>query len=261
MIPWFQFTTIHIGPIPLQVWGFWVALGFIFSTVVMVKRLKPFGVSSEQVLDICMWLLIGGVIGARISHIVLYEPSFFIAHPSELLKIWHGGLSSYGGFVGAAVAFLLYKKKHEVTWLKKLSVGKFLDHFGFAALYGWMIGRIGCFMIHDHLGIPSNFLLAVNKPDGARLDMAFLEILALFPLAIFFFVWKNKKKPSGFFLSILLVYYGLVRFTLDFLRATDIIHADVRYMGLTPAQYLSLCVVVLGGVVFYRTQRMRGIKK
>jgi len=258
MLPWFEFTTVNIGPIPLQVWGFWVALGFVLTSTLLVKRLKPFGIKGELVLDLCMWLLLGGFIGARIFHVVLYEPAFFLQHPAELLKIWHGGLSSYGGFVGAAFAFFVFKKRRGLAWLKQMTLTGLFDHVSFAALYGWMTGRVGCFMIHDHLGVPCDCLLALNKPDGPRLDMALLEILALFPLAIFFFLVRNKKKPEGFFASVLLMYYGAVRCILDFWRATDIIQADARYLGLTPAQYLSLGMV---GVGIWLWQKHKGAKK
>lgn len=254
MIPWFEFTTVYIGPIPLQVWGFWVALGFMLSTVILTKRLKPFGVDADHVLDLCIWLLIGGVVGARVFHIVLYEPHFFIAHPGEILKIWHGGLSSFGGFVGAIGAFFLLKKKKGMTWLKKMTSMGLFDQFSIAALYGWMTGRVGCVMIHDHLGVPCDCMLALNKPDGPRLDMALLEILALLPLALVFFFIRNKKHKEGLFASILLIYYGIVRFILDFWRATDIIQADVRYIGLTPAQYLSLGMVGYGIYLLVRIQ-------
>ncbi len=246
MLPWFELTTVYIGPIPLQVWGFWVALGFVLSTVILTKRLKPFGIKADHVLDFCIWLLVGGFIGARVFHVVFYEPTFFIQNPGELLKIWHGGLSSFGGFAGAAAGFWLFKKRRGFGWMKKLSPMGLFDQFSFAALYGWMIGRVGCFMIHDHLGVPCDCALALNKPDGPRLDMALLEILALLPLALVFFLLRKKKHKEGFFASILLVYYGIVRFILDFWRATDIIHADARYAGLTPAQYISIAMVAYG---------------
>ncbi|MBP9761140.1 MAG: prolipoprotein diacylglyceryl transferase, partial [Candidatus Magasanikbacteria bacterium] len=225
MIPYFEWHTFFLGPIPLQVWGFWVALGIVVASVIATKRLRAFGIQKEPVLDLFVWVLVAAFLGARVFHIVFYEPQFFLANPFEIFKIWHGGLSSYGGFVGAALGFWLFYKKKGSGWLKKVSLIKFFDELSLAALWGWMIGRIGCFMIHDHWGAPCDCLLAVNKPEGARLDMALLEILSLLPLGIFLVLWRNKKKPDGFVSAVVLVYYGVVRFLLDFWRATDIIQA------------------------------------
>ncbi len=247
MLPWFEFTTISLGPIPLQVWGFWVALGVVIGTVILARRLGRLGVPKELPLDLALAITIGGFIGARVFHIVFYEPHFFLAHPSEILKIWHGGLSSYGGFVGAAAAFFWFARKQKFEAVRRrLSMVGLFDELSFAALFAWMIGRVGCVMIHDHLGIHSNCPLAFAKPDGPRLDMAFLEILGLIPLVVFF-LWSRKRRlPQGLLSGVLFVYYGALRFILDFFRATDIASPDARYWSLTPAQYFSILMLMLG---------------
>ncbi len=117
----------------------------------------------------------------------------------------------------------------------------------FVALYGWMIGRIGCVMIHDHMGKPCDCWIAIRSPDGPRLEMSILEIVGLLPLAIIFFVSRKKKNPDGWYLGLVLIYYGSLRFILDFFRATDLANADTRYLGLTPAQYFSIVMAALGG--------------
>jgi phosphatidylglycerol:prolipoprotein diacylglycerol transferase len=76
--------------------------------------------------------------------------------------------------------------------------------------------------------------------------MALLEILALLPLALVFFFSRKKQKPQGWFTSVLFIYYGIMRFILDFFRATDIAGADARYFGLTPGQYSALVLIIVG---------------
>ena len=245
MIPWFEWTVIQLGPIPIQVWGFWVALGMVLAVWVVSKRASWAGQDPERIVEMALWAIVGGLIGSRVFHVVFYDPWFYLAHPADIIKIWQGGLSSFGGLFGAVFGGWLFVKKKNIS-VSRGAMWRIADVLSFAAVYGWIIGRVGCFSIHDHLGMRCDCFLAINTPDGPRLEMALLEILMMIPLGVWFFISRNKKKPDGWFLHILFLYYGTLRFVLDFFRATDIAHADIRYLGLTPAQYFSMVLVFLG---------------
>ncbi|OGH64852.1 MAG: hypothetical protein A2821_00020 [Candidatus Magasanikbacteria bacterium RIFCSPHIGHO2_01_FULL_41_23] len=237
MIPWFQFTVVYFGPIPIQVWGFFVALGMGVS-LWMIGTYTKNNPKQKNILDIAFWTIIWGFIGARLGHVLLYEPLFFWQNPIEIFKIWQGGMSSFGSFLGAGLAAWYLIKKNKFN-LKELG-----DLFLVAAVPGWMIGRVGCFMIHDHLGVHSNCPLAIMTPTGPRLDMAWLEILGMMPLALGLWITRRKILQSGTRALIILAYYSALRLVLDFWRATDIANADTRYYGLTPAQYFSIVLLV-----------------
>lgn len=283
MIPFVQAKTISLGPIPIQVWGLFVALGILVSVFILWKRAKDFDTSREELLDLVLYMLVSGLIFARIFHIVFYEFSFYSTYPVEIFKIWSGGLSSFGGFFGAILGFYWYfrfsisigeiwkEKKQNKNWLKKIylqiknrkikqertKILRIADQLSFAAVFGWIIGRLGCASIHDHIGKLSNSFLAVNFPGGARFDMAIIEIIFLLPLAIIFFIIRKKKVFPGFYLAVILVYYGVLRFILDFFRATDIMHADTRYAGLTPGQYFGIVMVGVGLILFRGVYKRR----
>ncbi|OGH66415.1 MAG: hypothetical protein A3B90_00185 [Candidatus Magasanikbacteria bacterium RIFCSPHIGHO2_02_FULL_41_13] len=248
MIPYFEWKTILLGPLTIQVWGMWVALGMLLALYIVDRRAKRLKLKSEHLLDMALWMIVSGIVFSRIFEVVFYEPIFYFSHPFEIVKIWHGGLSSFGGLIGAALAFFIFAKRKNIT---KVDVYKIADVLSFAALFGWMLGRIGCFMIHDHWGAHSTCPLAMQTPDGPRLEMAFLEILGLIPLAIIFYVSRKKQKPDGWFTAILFIYYGVLRFILDFFRATDIAGYDARYLGLTPGHY-SAIVLLACGIWIYR---------
>ncbi|OGH77083.1 MAG: hypothetical protein A3C10_02475 [Candidatus Magasanikbacteria bacterium RIFCSPHIGHO2_02_FULL_48_18] len=249
MIPWFQWTTVYLGPVPLRVWGFFVALGMLLSMRLIWKYASSFHQKKEDMADLVFWMLVFGMIGARLFHVLFYEFSSYADDPARVFFIWEGGLSSFGGFFGAAFAFFWFLKRKNIRETLWPCIG---DLLAFASVFGWIVGRIGCFMIHDHLGRPCNFFLAIGGPDQPRLDMAFLEILGLLPLAFLFFFSRKKHKPDGWFLGILFMYYGVLRFILDFFRATDIIGADARYAGLTPAQYFAILMAAVGLRVFFK---------
>jgi phosphatidylglycerol:prolipoprotein diacylglycerol transferase len=243
MIPWFQYTTVYLGPIPIQVWGFFVALGMGLGLWLLKKQAEEKKISSEELFDIAFWVLIFGVIGSRLGHILFYDIDYFLANPVDIIKIWQGGMSSFGGMFGAAAGFLFMIKKKKKSRETLLA---YADLFGWASLYGWIVGRIGCLMIHDHLGKPCDCFLSIQTPDGPRLEMSLLEILGLLPLASYFFLTRKRTRKAGETLAIIAMYYGILRFILDFFRATDLPHSDVRYFGLTPAQYFAMVFVVFG---------------
>ncbi len=249
MIPFFQFSTIALGPITIQVWGLLVAIGILVASLIIWKRSKRLGFNSEKLLDMVLWMVVLGFVFSRVFHVVFYDLGFYISNPIDVLKIWEGGLSSFGGIFGAGVGAFLFIKKYKI---KKVDLLVYLDIMTFGAVFGWLIGRVGCFSIHDHWGIPCNCPLAINTPEGGRLDMAFLEILGMIPLAFIFWFFRKKKMFSGWFLAVLFVYYGVLRFVLDFFRATDIVHPDARYFGLTPAQYFAIVLVGVGGFLLLR---------
>lgn len=251
MIPWFQFATVHVGPIPIQVWGLFVALGMSISLWIIHREAKKRIVPSEPLLDLALKMIVYGVVCARLFHVFFYEPAFFLAHPAEIVAVWHGGLSSFGGLFGAllAVGIALWKKKLPLSQLP--IYGNILS---FSALFGWIVGRVGCFLIHDHLGAESTCLLAVASPTGSRLDMALIEILCLLPLAITFLLLK-KKKVEHLFAPLLFVYYGTLRFILDFWRAEpSFATGDTRYLGLTPAQYFAIVLTMFGFFLLKKRQ-------
>jgi phosphatidylglycerol:prolipoprotein diacylglycerol transferase len=109
---------------------------------------------------------------------------------------------------------------------------------------------MGCTTAHDHPGCPSQFWLAVRFPDGPRHDLGFYEFLLCF-LWLPLVYWLGRKKkvddpPRGTLMHAMLVAYAVPRFFLDFLRAYDLAYRDVRYAGLTPAQYGCIFFTIVG---------------
>ncbi len=238
MIPFFQYTELHVGPITIQVWGLLVALGMLTGLWYFYTQAKKRGLDGSLVLDLGLYAIIGGVLMARLFHIFLYEPAYYLANPAEMIAFWHGGSSSLGGFVGAAVAAIIFCKKRKITW------GTFVPYFDIGILglwLGWGIGRIGCFLIHDHPGTLSSFVLAVRYPAGARHDLGLYDSLLAFGIFIVFSLLFKKlvKKGSGLVALYSIITYATVRFFFDFLRI-----ADVKYWYFTPAQWGMLTVVI-----------------
>lgn len=243
MIPYFEWHSFSVGPIPIQVWGLMVALGILVATNVAVWLARQRGQKPELFWDLVVWVTVAAFVGARVFTVFFYDWDYYSQNPFEILQVWNGGLSIIGGFVGATIVGLLFLKA------KKVDVWAYTDTAMFGLPVGIMIGRLGCFFIHDHPGTATHFFLSVKYPDGVqRHDLGLDEsILGLLIAIVFFVMWK-KKAPVGSYTIVFLLLYGTARFFLDFLRATDGLIVDQRYFGLTPAQYA--CVAMVGTAVW-----------
>src|SRR3989344_8399187 len=103
MIPYFELHVLSVGPITLQVWGLMVSLGIVVALFIAKKILERRGIKDDNLVSLAVWTILSAFLGARIFHAVFYEPAFFIADPLEFLRIWHGGFSSFGGFIGGVI--------------------------------------------------------------------------------------------------------------------------------------------------------------
>ncbi|MDO8625853.1 MAG: prolipoprotein diacylglyceryl transferase [Candidatus Magasanikbacteria bacterium] len=268
MIPYFQFIHINLGPITIYVWGLFVALGILAAAWLANFLAKRYILSSPLILDASLAAIIGGFLGARIFHVIFYEAAFYLQNPLEVFYIWHGGFSSFGGFLGALAAVWIFLKIRHLTYKEFLP---YVDLLTTSLWLGWGIGRIGCFLIHDHPGTLTNFIGAVRFPMLAvtdsnipmpedpiyfipRHDLGLYESILGFIL--FGLSWvllpRLAKKQWGLLANITWLIYAVARFGLDFLRATDLENSDARYGGLTPAQWGMLALIfALTSVLLY----------
>lgn len=250
MIPWIEYQSISVWFLKLNVWGIFVSLGFLAGMVVAYFELKKKKLEMNRVYDLAFWIILSALIGGRLLYIVEHLNVYFAA-PLDIFKLWHGGMSVYGGFLGAILASVLYLKKY------KLNFWQYADAVIFGLPLGLFIGRLGCFFIHDHPGIKTNFFLGVAYPDGVRHDLGLYDSLLGLAVFLIFLFLRRRERSAGFYVAIFAACYGLARFFLDFLRVQDLVGADPRYFGLTLAQYLSVILFAGGVYLFYRLKHRR----
>ncbi len=204
---------------------FWilVAVGIALGTRASLQRGDQLGLT-HPLRSLLTAVLVGGFVSARLLYLVAERPS---AQPMRWLDLVApaGRLSSFGGFAGAVV--MLRRWTHR----RHLPVAPYADALAAGFPLGWLFGRLGCFIAHDHPGRLTHFFLGVRYPDGVRHDLGLDEALYAATIAVIFRLLQRRARPVGTYTTILIVTYAPVRFALDFLRTSD-----ERYLGLTVAQ-------------------------
>ncbi|HLK93556.1 MAG TPA: prolipoprotein diacylglyceryl transferase family protein [Polyangia bacterium] len=226
--------------LPIFLFGVLVAIGVIVGDRIVVAEGKKRGLNAQDVRFMNARIVIGGFIMAHLVSVIFYFPERIKENPLVLLNVW-SGLSSFGGFLGAFLAFLYYTKKEGIPRLP------YADSVALGLSVGWIFGRTGCFTAHDHPGRRTSFFLSVDYPGGPRHDLGLDELLFTIVMTIVLFRYARKPRPPGHVIGLAALMYAPVRFGLDFLRATDYgSHPDQRYVGLTPAQWACLATLALG---------------
>jgi prolipoprotein diacylglyceryltransferase len=179
--------------------------------------------------------------------VVAYRPAVLRTDPLELLRVW-GELASTGGMLGGLSGLFLVARRRG---LSSAEIARFFDVVMFALPFTLALGRLGCALQHDHLGVASRSWLAVDFPprppwNGPRFDLGLLEMLLCVAIAAVFLALDRARptgqRPRGFFFALFFALYGPGRFALDFLRV-----GEARYGGLTPAQWLMAGAALVAG--------------
>ena len=263
LIPYFEPIRIPLfGDFAVHGFGILVALGLFFGARLAQWKTVRDGQDPDFINRLLGWVVVGVFVGGHFGHALFYQPEYYLENPIELLKFWDG-LSSYGGFIASYLfGYALFKREDgKIRDANKLAIkegrprARRLHIWGYAdsvlvgLSLGWGLGRTGCFSAHDHPGTATDFYLGVYGicPDQpitvACHDMGLYEAIMAFAMCGLFLLLERKPRFPGFFAGLGLALYGPTRFFMDFFRTSDV---DVRYIGLTPAQYGSLAVCAIG---------------
>jgi phosphatidylglycerol:prolipoprotein diacylglycerol transferase len=128
----------RIGSFALHTYGVFVAMAFLAAMGLALREARRVGEDADKILDLCFYMIIAAIVGSRILYVVIDWPTY-LQDPVEIIRIWHGGLVFYGGFIAALITALWYMKK------KGLSPWKTADILAPSVAFGQFVGRIGCF--------------------------------------------------------------------------------------------------------------------
>ncbi|OGN75955.1 MAG: prolipoprotein diacylglyceryl transferase [Chloroflexi bacterium GWB2_49_20] len=254
-------------PFHIYFYGILITLGVISAAVVGQIEAKRRGLNPEIILDMLFWLVVAGIIGARIWHILTPPPSmvergittmYYLTHPLEMLAIRNGGLGIPGAVIGGAIALWIYSKKYKLdflTWADIAAPGLALAQ---------AIGRWGNFFNQELYGAPTDLPWKLFIDSAHRLPgyenygyyhpLFFYEFLWNLANAIFLLVIGRKlakRLKTGDLLWIYMITYPIGRFFLDFLRLDA---SEVA--GINANQSFMVIVAICASIVLFTRHRL-----
>ena len=240
-----------IGALEVRYYGIIWLLGFVIAYF-LVKHLvkkKDINLSVDDIDYLFLLLLISGIVGARLFYILVYNFSFYLRHPIDIIAVWHGGLSFHGGFIGGIAALLFFCRK------KKFDFFELADILVIPLAFGLFLGRIGNFINGELVGRETNVPWCVNFKghSGCRHPSQLYESGK--NILIFSMLWilKNREYKKGTLFAAFIILYSSLRFFIEFFRAPDP-QLGFLVFGLTMGQILNIAMLMIGLWVFYKTR-------
>ena len=284
--PNFDPIAIHVGPLAVRWYGLMYLVGFILAVLIGRLRLRlphvaAQGWSAKDIDDILFYGVLGTILGGRLGYVLFYKADYYFAHPLDIFKVWQGGMSFHGGFLGVTLAMTLFAYQRKRTWLQVTDFVAPMVPTGLAA------GRLGNFINGELWGRVTDphapwamlfqsasnddALWLVSHPQLAakwHLADVFAQYhmlprhpselyeIALEGIALFFllFFFTRKPRPVGAASAVFLMGYGLARFIVEFAREPDDF-LGLLALGMSMGQWLSLPMIIVGIALFVWSYR------
>lgn len=247
-----------IGPLSPRWYGVLFATAFLLSYSVM-KRV--FAAEKKPLVDLdrlTLYMMFGTVIGARLGHVLFYEPHLLLTDPFEVIAIWHGGLASHGGALGIITGLYLFHRalpSYSMTWL--------LDRLAIVAALSGICIRLGNLMNSEIIGRPTDapwgfWFMRVDAQPLARHPTQIYE--ALVCLILFLLLWHLYRRGiagsrPGMIIGLFMVLLFSSRFLIEFLKEHQV---DFEAgLPIDMGQILSIPFVIAGAVFLWRSRSSR----
>ena len=233
-------TILAFGPLEVRYYGVIFACVLLIGYYFWQWQMRKAGFDEALIIIFPYYIVILGILGARLGHCFFYEPAYFIANPVSIIKIWRGGLSSHGAVVGGLTAIFLYSHIKKIPWHCVLDSNAFV-----AALMATLV-RIGNFLNSEIVGRVTDLPWCVHfvrfQDEGKYCRHPSQLYEATFGLAILLGLILldrklGKRRPPGLLSGSFLVSYFFCRFLVEFVKEYQALPAD---SPLTMGQYLSI---------------------
>ena len=244
---------LDLGPLQLRWYGLLFTGGFLIGYYLMQWMYKREHKDVKQLDRLLIYMFAGAVIGARLGHVLFYQPEYYLQHPLEILMIWRGGLASHGGTVGMLIACYLFLRHTSDPYLY------FVDRLTLPIAWGSMCIRLGNFFNSEILGPVTHswfgIVFARVGPESRHPAQLYEAAAYLFTFLLLLFLYKRKAGvwANGFLTGTMFVSIFGLRFLIEF---TKVEQADyVLNMPLNVGHLLSIPFIVLGLYFLYRSRK------
>lgn len=249
---------IELGSFTIRWYGVMIATAVLVGIWLAAREGVRKGFERQKIYDFVFYVIIAGVIGARVYYILFSDPSYYLTDPLKVLAIWEGGLAIHGAIIAGVIVAIWY------TWKEKIPFWRWTDTFAPSLILGQAIGRIGCFFNGDAHGYPTTLPWGVVfAPDscagqmfpGQPVHPTQLYELG-FNLAIFLILWKLRKQNffDGFLFLLYAILYSSGRIFVEHFRADKL-----TYFGnISAAQALGMAAILFSLCMIIALIRRRG---
>ena len=251
-LPWFGATHLF-----LPTYGVIFALGALAAWSWFVARAKRLDLPQEPVFNLAFYTLIAGLVGAKLTLIVVDLP-YYLAHPAEIIGTIRSAGVLMGGLLVGTIAFLVYARKH------RLPIAELADAIVAPVALAQGIGRLGCFAAGCCYGVASDAWCAISFTSVAAHEQTGVPLgTPLFPVQLVEFAfdlalalaltwaWRFRLRPAGTVLWIYFVVYGAGRATIELWRGDTV--RGMWFSGtVSTSQLFSIAAVAVGGFFLFR---------
>lgn len=247
----------RLGPFAPRWYGLLFASGFLLGYYILLQIYRNESRPEKNLSSLFLYVFAGTLVGARLGHVLFYQPDYYLARPWEILMVWRGGLASHGGFIGVLIAICLYLRKYRDMGFLELG-----DRLAIPALLAATLIRIGNFFNSEILGIPSNLpwaIIFIRVDSVPRHPAMLYESLAyaIVFTALYIAYWKTEiVKIPGRILGASFVACFTARFLIEFVKEEQVPFEHA--MSLNMGQLLSVPFVLMG---LYLLCRPLGIER
>lgn len=247
-----------LGPLEPRWYGILFASAFVVGYLLMRRMYDKAGRTQDELDKLLTYVMIGTIIGARLGHVLFYEPEYYLRFPSQILAIWRGGLASHGAAVGILLAMYLYVKK-----VKNMDFMWLADRVVIVVAIGGAFIRTGNFMNSEIVGKATDLPWAIVFENARSLTEAERMVPrhptmlyeALLCIVIFILLWSLYKKyksapPRGSIFGLFLIMLFSGRFLLEFTKINQA--AFTADWSLNMGQWLSVPLVAFGAWLLWK---------
>ena len=235
---------LSVGPFAIHWYGLMYLFGFIAAWVLGRRRGWHIGWRPQQVDDYATWAMFGVLVGGRIGYVLFYDLANFMADPLEIVRLWNGGMSFHGGFLGVLFVSWLFARRHDLHFLQMTDFAAPLIPLGL------FFGRIGNFINAELWGRAGDVPWAMVFPGAgplarhpSQLYEAALEGLLLF---VVLWLYSAQVRALGRISGVFALGYGLFRFLVEFVREPDEHLGFIAFGWMSMGQLLCVPLIAVG---------------
>jgi len=245
---------LEVFGFPIHWYGIMYLLAFLLAYFLLPRLQRQRGVSllRDDWATVLSWGVIGVLVGGRLGYVLFYAPELLLRDPLEVLKVWHGGMSSHGGFLGVLLAVGLY------LWRRRMPLLLIADLAVVPVALGLALGRLGNFINLELFGTVTDLPWAIAVPgvEGLRHPAQFYAMGKDLLIAAVCYWHLVRVRPviPGHTTALFLMLYGTLRFLVEYVRVQEYPLIGFGVLSLSRGQLLTLPIVLVG-VVLWRVAR------